>query len=363
MARGYNAFADIVKTTTDGVDLNQIWREFQETLSIVNTQRSGLASLFTYTTNAPAEEVAQTAGSEDDFEESSEFGVPKAIRNGCEIIKVGFPLRWFDAATRFTTAFLRDAPAAQVEAVHARALESDNRLVFKAVLRALLVQTTVATRAKNEDGTPIYALWDGAADSVPPKFEGNNHAAGHTHYLTSQSATIDGVDLRDLIRHVTHHGYGSPKGDQMLILVNPIEGETVQNLRVANGSPFDFIPSAGAPSYLTNEVLVGDRPPAEFNGLKVLGGFGEAWIVESYLVPQGYVISLASGGPGSPRNPLALREHPRPEFQGLRQIPGAADYPLMNSYYARGFGVGAANRGAAAVMQVTTNVAYTSPAI
>lgn len=363
MARGYNAFADIVKTTIDGVDIQELWAEFQATLTLLNDQRSGLTSLFTYETIQPAEEVAQTAGSEDDFEEASEFGVPKAMRNGIELVRVGFPLRWYDTATRFTTAFLRDAPAAQVQAVHSRALESDNRLVFKAIMRALLVQTTPATRPVNEDGTPIYALWDGGADSKPPTYAGNTFAAGHTHYLTSQSVTLDGIDLRDLIRHVTHHGYGSAQGDRVIVLLNPAEGETVQNLRVAGGSPFDFIPSEGAPSYLTSEVLVGDRPPAEFSGVKVLGGFGEAWIAESFLVPQGYAVAVATGGPNSPRNPLAFRQHKRPEFQGLRQIPGAPDYPLMNSYYSRGFGVGAANRGAAAVMQVTTSATYTSPAI
>jgi len=165
---------------------------------------------------------------------------------------------------------------------------------------------------------------------------------------------------------VQHHGYGVGDGDQLLVMCNPVEGETIRGLRAGQGtpaSPFDFIPSQDAPAYLTDLTIIGSRAPAEFNGLRIVGSYGDAWIVEDHFVPVGYVIAVATGGPNSISNPLGFREHRRPELRGLIQIPGDnKDYPLLNSYYVRGHGIGVRHRGAAAVMQVTANATYTAPA-
>ncbi|WP_068433325.1 hypothetical protein [Piscicoccus intestinalis] len=73
---------------------------------------------------------------------------------------------------------------------------------------------------------------------------------------------------------------------------------------------------------------------------------------------------MATSGANSDRNPLAFRQHVRREYQGLRQIPGPnGQYPLAESYYSRGFGVGVRHRGAAAVMQVTASTTYTPPSL
>ncbi|MBY0290146.1 MAG: hypothetical protein K2X52_23830 [Mycobacteriaceae bacterium] len=86
-------------------------------------------------------------------------------------------------------------------------------------------------------------------------------------------------------------------------------------------------------------------------------------LIESHYVPSGYVIVAATGGLDSDRNPIGLRSHANPAYRGLRHIPGRGPYPLVDSFYARGFAVGVRHRGAAAVMQVTTNVNYIAPTI
>ena len=100
-------------------------------------------------------------------------------------------------------------------------------------------------------------------------------------------------------------------------------------------------------------------------GLQVLGSYGDAWLIQSHYVPSGYVIVAATGGLDSDMNPVGFREHVNAAYHGLRQIPGRGPYPLQDSFYAgvRGFGVGARHRGAAVVMQVTTNTSYTAPTI
>ncbi|WP_157087333.1 hypothetical protein [Piscicoccus intestinalis] len=243
MARGINTAADVPSTTIDGQDINQIWGEFQQTLDLANQRRTAIASLFTFDTTLESDVVGQM-GAGDDFEEASEFGVPTSMRTTHSEVRMGFPIRWFDKASRYTWAFLRDATADQVATVHAQALEADNRLVYRGVLNALLSNVN----RTNEDGHTVFALWNGDGQ-VPPEYAGETFDGDHTHYLTSESATVDGADLRDLINHVTHHGYGVGGGEQLVILMNPAETEAVRGLRVADGSPYDFIPSESAPAY------------------------------------------------------------------------------------------------------------------
>jgi hypothetical protein len=50
--------------------------------------------------------------------------------------------------------------------------------------------------------------------------------------------------------------------------------------------------------------------------------------------------------------------------RGLRLLPGSSQrYPLIDSYYVRGFGTGVRHRGAAVVMQITTESEYDWPTL
>ena len=359
MARGYNSFADIIRTTVDGKDLNDLWSEFSAALNIRNERRTALAALFTFPTTLAADEVAQ-ATNDEEFEEASEYGVPQSLRVSPSTIRVGFPFKWFDLAARYTWLFLADASAAQVESVHASALEADNKLVFKHVMSALFRNISPGV---NEDGTEVKPLWNG--DGVtPPPYAGNTFSDTHNHYIVSGAATLDGGDLELLADTVQHHGYGlADNGDTLVILMNPEEAKIARGFRSGvNGAAYDFIPADDAPAFITDESIVGDRPAGTFQGLKVVGSYGNALLVEDYMIPAGYVVSVSTAGSGSARNPLAIREHKRTEMQGLIQIPGAKEYPLIDSYYARGLGVGVRHRGAAAVMQIKAAGAYTVPA-
>ena len=62
------------------------------------------------------------------------------------------------------------------------------------------------------------------------------------------------------------------------------------------GPKYDFVPSQAAPAYFTTEHLVGAVAPGEFNGLQVLGSYGDARLIESHYVALGYVIVAATCG-------------------------------------------------------------------
>jgi len=356
--RGFGVGADHLSQTLDGVSLATIWDEYLETLSIWNEKRSALASLFSATTTKTGDAVAQSEHG-DEFEEASEFGLPKSTRPTVAPLVMGYPLFWFDLAARYTETFLRDATASEVRAVHANALEADNRLVFRAILKALFNKGNGST---NENGATIYGLWDGAT-GTPPEFNGKTFDGLHSHYLVSGAATIDGGDLRDLTNTITEHGYGLSQRWPVAILVNPEQGDTIRGFRADLASnpatkPFDFIPAGDAPARITVENIVGDLPPEQVGGLPVFGSYGKALLVEDYLIPSGYAVAVATD-----TKPLAFREHERAEFRGLRVIPGRADArtPLIEARYQRGFGVGIQKRGAAAVMQVKASGSYEAP--
>jgi hypothetical protein len=361
---GYNTAGDALVThTSDNVDLNAIWAEFQATITIANETQSALAGLLSYQTTSPAEAVPQS-NSSGKFVEASEFGEPIAIRPPSEALLMGFTFADYDAATRFSWRALRDMTSAQIESSHVEALGADSRLVNGKILQRLLDPS----EGLNELGHRVFGLWTGTDGLTPPAYLGKNFPSNTSHYFPTGAAQIDSQDIEDLINLVSSKGYA--ENAQLVILANPIEGGFIQQFRAGeesrSGGPIarhDFIPSAGAPAFLLPENIVGEVAPGEFNGLKVAGSYGPAWLIESNYIPSGYVAVVATSGPGSTKNPIGVRVHPNTAYQGLRLLPGGQPaYPLISSFYSRSFGTGVRHRGAAAVCQVTTNPTYTKPA-
>jgi hypothetical protein len=359
--RGFNTNADVLSTTADGVPLSSVWDEFQTALSMFNSTRNDIENLFTFNTTKTSD-LIPLDGNKLDFEKSSEFGVPQSGRVVPNYMQVGYWFDWNDLASRYTWKFLANAPAEQVRSIQVAAQEADNRLIFNAIMTEIMTPTggSYGARKISDEGHTVYSLYAGASDDRPPTApDGTVFSAGHTHYLVSGGATVDSGDLDDLMTKVTEHGRGlRSSGEQLVILVNKQEGKVIRGFRVANGDTYDFIASDVAPAYLTSEVLVGSRPVSEVSGLPVIGSYGDALIVEHSLAKAGYMIAVASGGD----KVLGFRQHAQTSYQGLLLVNGErAGFPLINSYYLRGFGLGVRNREAAAVMQIKASGTYTAP--
>ncbi|OHT85278.1 hypothetical protein [Mycobacteroides saopaulense] len=366
MATGYNTRADVlVNKTSDGIDLNEIWEEIGQALAIFNEHRTAMASLLSYATTDTGSAIPQTVDT-DSFEEADEFGIPEAMRPPGDVLILGNTFKDWDLRTAFTWRYLRAATKEAVTANVTRALEADNRLINGHILYRLFNPAP----GINEFGHTVYGLWNGTDGLTPPPFMGNEFSPSTTHYLASQASVIDSGDLEEAIKSITLKGYGISSSSQLLIFANPAQGEAIATFRAGQesrpGGPIakhDFIRSSNAPAYLTQDTIIGRTPPGEYAGLPVSGSYGPAWLIESPYIPVGYVAVVASGGPNSNANPIAFREHPDPTYRGLLHIPGARpNYPLQDSYFVRSFGVGTRHRGAAAVIQVTTNPTYTAPA-
>ena len=356
---GYSTAGDILSTLGDGTDLQAIWSEFQQTLSIVNEQRSAVTNLLAFRTTRAMDAVAQTVEDEG-FVRASEFGEPVSLAARPDILKLGYDFVDWDLRIAMTWRYLRDATAPEVEALHSRALAADNKLTTHDILNRLLDPTPGA----NNEGNTVYPLYNGDS-MVPPKSGFKTHAAGHTHYLTTGSETPDGADLDVMADHIRHHGYASVPGSRLVLFVNPVDLPAIAAIRAGtSGATYDFIPSTTAPAYLTDKEIVGDRAPGEFGRLNVSGSYGDVWILPVEFLPPDHLVMAATNGPNSPLNPIGFREHPLANQQGLRLLPGSSQrYPLIDSYYVRGFGTGVRHRGAAVVMQITTSSTYTPPSL
>ncbi|MGW6377061.1 hypothetical protein ACWFRB_13460 [Rhodococcus sp. NPDC055112] len=360
---GYSSQGDVlVNRTADGVDLSRIWDDVATAMSLYNRERSALAALISHPTIAVGDAIPQQVASEN-FEKASEYGEPEGIHSNPDALILGYDFEDYDLASRMTWKFLRAATAAQVTDSINRAFEADNRLVTGTLLRRLFDPT----EGVNEHMHRVFGLWNGTDGMAPPPHAGQTFPSTNSHYLPSGNAAVDPGDLLDAINQVRSKGFGTSSSTRLIVLCHPIEAEEISTFRAGietNGiaSKFDFIPSEGAPAYLTAENVVGQVAPGEFGGLEVRGSYGPAWIIPSYFVPQGYLAVVATGGPNSSLNPVAFRQHANPAYQGLRMIPGRDQrYPLQDSFFQRSFGCGVRYRSAACVVQVTTGSVYTPP--
>lgn len=362
---GINTAGDALAVrTADGVPLQKIWDDIQDANSLYNDQRSAVVSHLAFSTTDVAEAVPQsTAGFR--FELASEFGQPKSNRLPDSIL-VGYDFHDWDLAVKFTWQALRAMTARQVEATVNSAMEADNRLIAGKILERLM---TPAPRTTPEGNTSYGAFSNDGTQ--PLDYLGKSFADTHTHYLVSGASVVDSGDLEDGIRMVTEHGYGRTAGSQLLLFCNQLDLDKISSFRAGeesrSGGPiaaYSWIPSPDAPAYLTQDSVVGKVAPADFNGLKIQGQYGPVWCTSTELVPAGYLLIVASGGPNSTLNPVGFRQHVDSAYRGLLHIPGPRPaYPLQDSFFVRSFGTGVRHRGAAAVVQIKASGSYDVPAI
>jgi hypothetical protein len=361
---GYSQAADILVQAADGTDLFEIFSEIQETLARWNGERNDLISQFSYRTTDTVENVG-TPGSTD-FEEASEFGQPRG-GGGYSWFNRGYDFKFYDLAQRFTYRFLAEAGGEQIRMLANEALEADNRLLFNKVMKTLYNPLNLQGIADKNLPSTVYKFYNGDGE-VPPPYEGNTFVGTHTHYSTTQtlassatltSATLDAVEL-DFYKHGNTPNLN---GTELILMVNPQEGSIIRGFRVLNGAKYDFMPGSnyGGGIYLPQNGGIINRPQGELP--YQIGTYGPWKIIErpGYLVP-GYLVFLASGGSNNIKNPVGIREHINGTQRGLKLIPGArSDYPLVDSFYTRGFGTGIRQRGSGYLVQVTNNATYTTP--
>jgi hypothetical protein len=363
-ALGANEAADIIRQTADGADLNRMWQEFQASTALLNRQRDPYVDLLTFPVGNPTERILVPVS--EDFEQATEFGEPRGIRLGVPYI-AGYDFAWYDLAIRYTWLFLAEASSDQVRALNGEALEADNRLVWKRVMRTIFNNIN-SSAFVNDQNVNVYRFYN-ADGMVPPTYKNTTFTGSHTHYITSGAATIDSGDLAAMEDHLYHHGYRVTLGYKLVLMVNRQEGTVIRtfNTRKVTPDPYDFIPGpmVGGGIFLPPNTGVVGAPGGAVPGFLpgTIGTYGPWIVVEDDYIPAGYVFGFATGGERNLNNPVGIREHVRPELRGLRLVQGPNnDYPLTDSFYQHGLGTGVRHRGAGVVQQITSSGTYTIPA-
>lgn len=366
MARGFHARGDLVAVTADQVDLNTLWDDYIAMLAMHNAERDRLVQFLTWRTTQHTETVFGT-GSRARFEQASQYGVPVAHRPDTSGSLFGYRFKWWDLAGRFTWMYLADATSQQTDAFTSMAFEADNALIYAEVMRTLFG----TSRSVNKEGATVYPFYAGVSGDLPPAYKTTTFADSHQHFTTTGSASaLTAPQYEAHINLVLEHGYTPQNGYTVLSMVNIAEGNMIRQFRsIANGGAglYDFIPASNQPTFLLpTDLRTADgatRVAGTYQGMEVIGSYGSVLIVQDANVPAGYIVTFATGGPDNIQNPIAIREHPTASLRGLLLAKGRdADYPLIDSYYVRGFGTGIRQRGAGAVLQRTASGTYTIPA-
>lgn len=109
--KGISTSGDVlVNETADGVNLNDIWTEIGKVLELYNQHRSAIVGLLSYRTTAVADVIPQSVDGES-FEVATEFGVPTALREPADYLRLGYNFRDYDKSLRATWKWLRSATA------------------------------------------------------------------------------------------------------------------------------------------------------------------------------------------------------------------------------------------------------------
>jgi hypothetical protein len=370
---GYHTAGDVVTQTADGTDLNSIWNDFQDLLNVANGSRQALINFLTFGVTAPTELVAQP-GQGVDFEEASEFGEPVGSRIQPAYFNLGYSFKWYDLAARYTWQYLADATQSMVDSVANASVEAYYRLLLNQVLKTVFNPSNdIASIRGNSYNVFKFYNADG---TVPPSYKNNTFAGSHTHYKTTGSSALEATDLDTMvIDDFASHGYDQLSGYRLVVMASTALGNVIRGFRSAvntgqtvagNYGRYDFIPAQGQPGQIipaTTQVIGAQQVANSLAGLNVIGTYGPLIVVTDDWLPADYVFSFATGGTDNLQNPIGLRQHPQPALQGLRLVKGRnADYPLIDSFWAAGFGTGVRQRGGGIVLQLSANASYTVPA-
>jgi hypothetical protein len=369
---GYHVGADVVTSTADGRDLNVIWTEFMSLLNAINEERQALIRFLTFPVTRPVDTVA-LPGDGVEFEEASEFGEPVGARISPPLIERGYTFKWYDLAARYTWQYLADATTEMVNAVANASVEAFYRRQLFTVLRRIfnpVQETTSITGQPGAGSFPVFGFYNNDGE-VPPPYKTNTFLGTHNHYKPTNAAVLTAADLDTLvIDDFAEHGYRMEEGYRLVAMVNSAQGNVIRTFKKGEGTipaRYDFIPASNQPGQFVdrNTELVGQTQIGPtLDGLTAIGTYGPLVIVEDDWLPENYVFAFATGGSESLNNPIGLREHAQENLRGLRLVKGRnPDYPLIDSFWATGFGTGVRQRGAGIILEVTVGATYDVPAI
>jgi len=320
--------------TSDFIDPNELWRDYQDSLEDYNQTSNGLVDLLTFRTTDKTFSVLQGAY---EFEDYADYTLPDS--QDLSYLELSIGIKDYDLRYAFTWARILESTSSELDGRHSAALQADTRLILKQVVRAALTKEGLTLGGVT---SPAFYNADG---TVPPTVKNTTFSGSHQHYLASTGASLAQGDLDRIEADLVHHGFIT----DLVLLVNRANIATVKGFS-------GFVPAAAEVHDVKWTNLVGDP---------YFGSYSRMSLLEEDWLPAGYLFAFsAQGGPNSQQNPIAFRESINPSARGLiLQRGNNPEYPLADSFYYRKFGVGVRQRGNGVAMFITGGGTYTSPVI
>jgi hypothetical protein len=203
----------------------------------------------------------------------------------------------------------------------------------------------------------VEPIANGDAVLYPP-IEGTDSEAAENHFLESNYAAADISDTNNpyatLTTELVEHGTNTTEDIPLAFLINPAQQTKTEAL--INFVP--FIPRQIAPGQDTDRVLMPARPIPG----KIIGYIrGTGWVSVWNWIPSAYIAGINLAAPQAFRMRKDLTGTNLGDG-GLQLLPEERTGVVTFKSWRLRFGVGAANRLNAAVMELGTGGTYSIPA-
>lgn len=201
---------------------------------------------------------------------------------------------------------------------------------------------------KRHGSLTIETLANGDSVVYPP-VEGSESEAAEDHYLGSAylASAISDINnpYKTLVDDLVHHGTNTTEDIPIAALINPAQQTVTEAL--TNFVP--FIPRQIVAGQDTDGILMPSRPIPG----KVIGYIrGQCWVSVWNWIPAGYIVAINLASP----QPIKMRVDPAETGLGnggLMLLPEERHGVLTFNSWRLRFGLGAANRLNAAVMDLS----------
>lgn len=330
-------------TTTDGIDLNEIY--YNTVLPIIDIYNAeevldiramvcvdGDESYYKFPVNTSSWKFRKLGEIEKPTSHKIVYG--KRQRD-CE--KYGLGITY-----TFDWLMSEQASSSEVAKLAAKAIATDRELVT-----AVLIENAL----KSADSNGFYAganYYDtNEKQDRPSPYGSLTFTTAHTHYVATSSATLRVSDLTAAKEHIKEHGWGAP----FVGLCNADfikDLEDVLGLFVTTTANYAFVGNA------MQEQLIRDG----FRGRLL----GIDW-VETQWMPDEYALII--GSRAGEDKPIRFIQKKNPSAHGLILTPGSynAAYPLIEASYLRWFTTQVLYRGAGYAMYKAATSTYANPSI
>jgi hypothetical protein len=342
-------------TTADGVTLDIIWSDLQDSLEYYSQTRGDLQAMLTFNTRQSGWKTASMGQMR--WERATEYARPNRQRARPSYLSRGLPVWDYELGLMFTRKFLLRASTQEIDNQHNEAMRSDDENIVNEILRAFMSDTNY-TFEDDETGTVLTVLSFYNGDSeVPPPLRGKTFTAPHTHFHATNGAFVY-ADLLTMKTDLIEHGHD---GNRVLLIASNLES-TIRGMVDGAGAKV-FVPNWAYENPYIQLAAADTQRTAVGLGPEYFAA-GEGFRVRiMQQLPDNYAVGFNSYGDNSPLNPLAFRERRNDAEVGLQLLneDGSGTFPIVNSFYMRSFGVAALVRSNATVMFVDAGTTYVNP--